>query len=147
MFNPSSYTKQLRFVDFGLTIFQNGIQRVQVWKMIIVHFGCPMFNIDLYTFVWPFCMSKLAPAGFAYEGSCTLRVYTHYFGMMGGILGLLLAPYIPSFREKMCFLDVVSIHQADQVYMQRGIYAIGGFLAVSAELQILWDRPYLYSSL
>lgn len=79
---------------------------------------------------------------FAYEGSCTLRVYTHYFGMMGGILGLLLAPYIPSFREKMCFLDVVSIHQADQVYMQRGIYAIGGFLAVSAELQILWDRPY-----
>lgn len=79
---------------------------------------------------------------FQYEGSCALRVYTHYFGMSGGILGLLLAPYIPSLHEKMCFLDVVSIHQADEVYMQRGIYAIGGFLAVSAELQILWDRPY-----
>lgn len=73
---------------------------IAVLAAIPLHFMEDLPNVLSYT-----CTS------FAYEGSCTLRVYTHYFGMMGGILGLLLAPYIPSFREKMCFLDVVSIHQ------------------------------------
>ena len=58
-------------------------------------------------------------------------------------MALALAPYMPRFREKTCFLDVVSIHQADEEDMKRGIYAIGGFLAVSSELQLMWDRSYL----
>ena len=35
----------------------------------------------------------------------------------------------------------VSINQAEEE-KEVGIYAIGGFLAVSEELMILWDRPY-----
>ena len=43
----------------------------------------------------------------------------------------------------MCFLDVVSINQVDPELMDRGIYGLGGFLAASSELRILWSPPYL----
>ena len=90
-----------------------------------------------------YCGTKLSAAGLDYEGTCHLRVYVHYFGLVGSLIALALAPYVPRFREKMCFLDVVSIHQADEDDLKRGIYAIGGFLAVSSELQIFWDQEYL----
>ena len=86
-------------------------------------------------------------SGLDYEGTCHLHAYVHYCGAIGCIMGLAFAPYVPRCREKMCFLDVVSIHQANEDDMKRGIYAIGGFLAVSSELQIMWDQPYLVRSL
>ena len=30
--------------------------------------------------------------------------------------------------------------------MERGIYSLGGFLAVASELRVLWSRPYLTRS-
>lgn len=95
----------------------------------------------------PFHLSDETPSLFNYdcesidyESSCSFRIYGHYFGLIGWILALLVAPYWPGHRT--CFLDVVSINQADEHQMEEGIYSIGGFLAVSSELQILWDRPY-----
>ena len=91
----------------------------------------------------PGTVSFPANWGLDYESTCSFRVYAHYFGMIGCILGLLLAPYLPRWRPKTCFLDVVSINQANEEQMEQGIYAIGGFLAVSSELRILWDGPFL----
>ena len=75
-----------------------------------------------------------------FEGTCFSHLFAHYLGLIGTLIGLLVAPYLRC-CDKMCFLDVVSINQAEEE-KEVGIYAIGGFLAVSAELTILWDRPY-----
>ena len=66
-------------------------------------------------------------------------------GFVGSFIGLVLTPYLPALRDRhpVCFLDVVSIHQADQELMERGIYGLGGFLRVSKELRVLWSAPYL----
>ena len=39
--------------------------------------------------------------------------------------------------------DVTCIHQEDQALMERGVYGLGGFLARSKKLLILWSQPYL----
>ena len=75
-----------------------------------------------------------------FEGTCSSHLFAHYLGLVGTLIGLLAAPYLRC-CDKMCFLDVVSINQTEEE-KEVGIYAIGGFLAVSAELIILWDRPY-----
>ena len=63
----------------------------------------------------------------------------------GSFIGLVSSPYLPSLfcRREMCFLDAVCINQVNPELKERGIYGIGGFLAVSSELRILWSRPYL----
>lgn len=60
------------------------------------------------------------------------------------LLGLVLAVYIPEWvsSSPTCFLDAVSINQADQALMQQGVYGLGGFLKASKELRILWSSPY-----
>ena len=63
------------------------------------------------------------------------------------VLGLSLVPYTPACcgdtGGTMCFLDVACIHQTDHELMSRGVYGLGGFLRQSAELRVLWSRPYL----
>ena len=76
-----------------------------------------------------------------FEGTCSSHLFAHYLGLVGTLIGLLAAPYLRC-CDKMCFLDVVSINQSTEEEKEVGIYAIGGFLAVSAELTILWDWPY-----
>ena len=69
-------------------------------------------------------------------------------GFLGSMLGLLTSPYTAAWAacrrkaEEMCFLDVVCINQTDPDTMQRGIYGLGGFLAASSEMHILWSGPY-----
>ena len=59
--------------------------------------------------------------------------------------GLLCAPHLlPRVRRNPgCFYDVACVNQADPELQARGIYGIGGFLAISMQLRILWSPPYL----
>lgn len=57
-------------------------------------------------------------------------------------VGALCAAYSPQVCSTQCFLDVVCIHQVDPKLMMRGIYSLGGFLARSKELRVLWSPPY-----
>ncbi|CAE7207427.1 pucI [Symbiodinium sp. CCMP2456] len=57
-------------------------------------------------------------------------------------VGVLCAAYSPQVCSTQCFLDVVCIHQVDEKLMLRGIYSLGGFLARSKELRVLWSPPY-----
>lgn len=79
------------------------------------------------------------------DGNCQRGIWIRCFGFFGSAIGLLASPYAPSFfaGTQMCFLDVVSINQVDPDLMDRGIYGLGGFLAASSELRILWSPPYL----
>ncbi|CAJ1338288.1 unnamed protein product [Effrenium voratum] len=58
------------------------------------------------------------------------------------LLGFAVAPYLARFRSDQCFLDVACIHQTDEKLMERGVYGLGGFLARSKTLLILWSKPY-----
>ena len=80
-----------------------------------------------------------------FQGDIHISFWPLLSGFFGTFLGLLLAPYANrlSTTPKMCFLDLVSIHQTDQELMERGIYGLGGFLQVSKELRVLWSAPYL----
>ena len=60
------------------------------------------------------------------------------------ILGLCLAPYLP-FKTKHCFLDIACIHQEEHELFERGLYGIGGCLAVAKELRVLYSPEYLSS--
>ncbi|CAJ1389535.1 unnamed protein product [Effrenium voratum] len=75
-----------------------------------------------------------------FSGDCPVGVWMLIFGFIAQLAGLALSPYLPH-RRCDCFLDVVSINQHDPVQMQRGIYALGGFLSRSKELRILWSPP------
>ena len=79
------------------------------------------------------------------DGNCQRGIWIRCFGFFGSAIGLFASPYAPSFfaGTHMCFLDVVSINQVDPELMDRGIYGLGGFLAASSELRILWSPPYL----
>jgi len=89
------------------------------------------------------CVTRLLPMTFDYEppvvdftGSSKLGGWLIPASMLGSFLGLLLSPFLPSSSGNSCFLDVVSVHQSDQQLNERGIYGIGGFLAVSREMQV-----------
>ncbi|CAE7438420.1 unnamed protein product [Symbiodinium sp. CCMP2592] len=71
--------------------------------------------------------------------------WVHVVSPWIALCGLMCAPYISSSFSSTtrCFLDVVCVNQADELQQERGIYGIGGFLAVSRELRILWSPPYL----
>eukprot|EP00438_Fugacium_kawagutii_P008835 Skav208535 [mRNA] locus=scaffold1216:84052:85874:- [translate_table: standard] len=60
------------------------------------------------------------------------------------LICFLLSPYLP-FKTHMCFFDVACIHQGALEMFERGIYGIGGCLAVTKELRILYTSQYLSS--
>ena len=64
---------------------------------------------------------------------------------LSAICGLFGAPYVGSCfcRKSRCFYDAACVNQVDPMKRERGIYGIGGFLAVSRQLRILWSPPYL----
>ncbi len=80
-----------------------------------------------------------------FGGTCEFGPWIPCGAAFGSFIGLVSSPYLPSLfcRSEMCFLDAVSINQVNRELNERGIYGIGGFLAVSSELRILWSRPYL----
>lgn len=55
---------------------------------------------------------------------------------------MFLAPMIPGLRDRMVFFDAVCINQVDDELMTEGIYSLGGFVAKSKELLILWSHSY-----
>jgi len=59
------------------------------------------------------------------------------------IVSYMILPYVLLFsRPTTCFLDVVCIHQTDEINMEKGVYGLGGFLRLSEELHVLWSPPY-----
>lgn len=66
-------------------------------------------------------------------------------GGLGQAFGLLLSPYF-QLRKRVCFLDIACVHQGDQELLQRGIGNIGGCLAVSEELRLLYHPSYFKSA-
>ena len=74
--------------------------------------------------------------------SCT--PWTVISGGVSLVIGLCLSPYLP-FKTQMCFLDVACIHQGQDDMFERGLYSIGGCLAVAKELRVLYSPGYLSS--
>jgi len=67
------------------------------------------------------------------------------FGFLASILALVVSPTfeLESCRKQsLCFLDIACVHQTDAELRERGVYGIGGWLAVSKEMRILWSPPY-----
>eukprot|EP00438_Fugacium_kawagutii_P016738 Skav205937 [mRNA] locus=scaffold2739:219377:220819:- [translate_table: standard] len=60
------------------------------------------------------------------------------------LIGIYFSPYLP-FKTQTCFFDVACIHQGESEMFERGIYAIGGCLAVAKELRVLYTSQYLSS--
>ena len=96
------------------------------------------------------CATRVLPMPFDYapplvnfSSTSKLGCWLICLSMAGSLSGLLLSPFLPSSFGSSCFLDVVSVHQSDQQLNERGIYGIGGFLAVSREMQVLWSRLLL----
>ncbi|CAE7303069.1 unnamed protein product [Symbiodinium natans] len=114
-----------------------GSQKV---RALLVQSGCYCFVL-----AWFLCAALcIVLEVFAGRGLYQRDLSARLGGFFGSILGLLASPYLPQLcGSKMCFLDVVCIHQADPDLMKRGIYGLGGFLTASSELRILWSPPYL----
>ena len=81
-------------------------------------------------------------AGKPFRISVTL--WTVISAELSMIVGLCLAPYLP-FKTKHCFLDIACIHQEQRELFERGLYGIGGCLAVAKELRVLYSPEYLSS--
>eukprot|EP00438_Fugacium_kawagutii_P023806 Skav228153 [mRNA] locus=scaffold2683:337315:338869:- [translate_table: standard] len=60
------------------------------------------------------------------------------------LIGLYFSPYLP-LKTRTCFFDVACIHQGQSEMFERGIYGIGGCLAVAEELRVLYTTQYLSS--
>eukprot|EP00438_Fugacium_kawagutii_P011988 Skav206719 [mRNA] locus=scaffold967:137519:138976:- [translate_table: standard] len=72
------------------------------------------------------------------------NLWTVIFSELALLLGICLSPYLP-FRTHVCFFDAACIHQGQLEMFERGIYGIGGCLAVTKELRILYTSEYLSS--
>ena len=80
-----------------------------------------------------------------YQVDIPCGLWIFFVTFLSAVLGLFCAPYIASFscRASRCFYDVACVNQVDPIQREHGIYGIGGFLALSQQLWILWSPPYL----
>jgi len=110
------------------------------WQRLLLSWFLALILAETLAFfdILPFHMNFTA----VFEGDS----YVFPFGAWGLFLANL-APVVTAIvapgGAKDCFLDIVSINQVDEDLMERGIYGLGGCLAVSKELRILWSKPYL----
>ena len=84
----------------------------------------------------------LLVAGVRYE--CDSTYWLVIAGAVGLLGGFFLSLYLP-LKSRLCFLDIACVHQGDQELLLRGISNIGGCLAVSRELQVLYHPTYFTS--
>lgn len=86
----------------------------------------------------------LSIAGVEYEcGSSYWLLLAGPVGLLGGLFASLYFPL----KSRLCFLDIGCVHQGDEELLQRGISNIGGCLAVSRELLVLYHPTYFSSRL
>ncbi|CAE7371986.1 tktB [Symbiodinium sp. CCMP2592] len=77
-----------------------------------------------------------------WTGWVVISPWMRIAGILSFVVGLAVAAYWPNWpRSDLAFVDVVSIDQADPSMTQRGVYGLGGFLALSRELMVLWSPP------
>ncbi|CAJ1327441.1 unnamed protein product [Effrenium voratum] len=127
------------------------------WKMIslLIQSSWPFVAFSWACTVLIFCalcLLDILPMPFFYRAEilgfnalCPLGPWLLFPGSLVPALSIFLWPSMPEvgcLRSECCFLDVVSIHQRDDVLKERGIYGLGGFLKVSRELRVLWTTPY-----
>ena len=86
----------------------------------------------------------LSIAGVEYE--CGASYWLLLAGPVGLLGGLFVSLYFP-LKSRLCFLDIACVHQGDEELLQRGISNIGGCLAVSRELLLLYHPTYFSSRL
>ncbi|CAE7661390.1 tktB, partial [Symbiodinium sp. CCMP2456] len=78
----------------------------------------------------------------SWSGWVVMSPWMRLAGILSFAVGLAVAAYWPNWpRSDLAFVDVVSIDQADPSMTQRGVYGLGGFLALSRELMVLWSPP------
>mmetsp|Transcript_22502 Transcript_22502/g.53032 ORF Transcript_22502/g.53032 Transcript_22502/m.53032 type:complete len:547 (-) Transcript_22502:87-1727(-) len=130
-----------------LDIFLSHTWHTPGWKKVLallVQSGshCFLFGWLLgVTLVYLLELAGVFPPWWSFPRGHSMRLG----GFLGSFVGLLTSPYMPwcCGGREMCFLDVVCINQADYELMQKGVYGLGGFLAASREMRILWSLPYL----
>ena len=90
-----------------------------------------------------FVLIRSNMSGYSVDVPCGPWILLSTF--LSAICGLFCAPYLASCsgRTSRCFYDAACVNQVDPVQRERGIYGIGGFLALSGQLWILWSPPYL----
>ena len=77
-----------------------------------------------------------------FGAACPMAPFALIFTSAFGFLALLLSPYLPGSKDDI-FYDFACINQADEELRKRGTYGIGGWLAVTRELRVLWSPLYL----
>ena len=97
-----------------------------------------------------FCVLGVLPLPFersetflSVEYQVTRGPWVSLFSLVAMPIGLAVSPYLRLGADPCCFLDVACIHQADLELQRKGVYGLGGFLAASREMHILWSPPYL----
>eukprot|EP00438_Fugacium_kawagutii_P006384 Skav214717 [mRNA] locus=scaffold2250:201058:202488:+ [translate_table: standard] len=78
-----------------------------------------------------------------FDKTCPMGPYATILTSIFGFSALLLSPYLAWGSKDDIFYDFACIHQTDDELRKRGIYGIGGWLAVTQELRILWSPLYL----
>ena len=79
------------------------------------------------------------------SGEARMAPWGYLSTFVFALSGLACAPHMCSSwrRTPGCFYDVACVNQGDPEQRERGIYGIGGFLAITKQLRILWSPPYL----
>ena len=78
-----------------------------------------------------------------WEGEVLIGPWCPIVGPLAGLVCIINSPALPSlWRQPIVFLDWLCINQMDPLIRDEGIHSLGGFLAHSRELHILWSRPY-----
>lgn len=95
-------------------------------------------------------VTRILPMPFIYEANlvgftalCPFGCWILCFGIFLPLLLSAVLLHLNCHRSPLCFVDVACIHQEDSHLMRRGVQGIGGFLAASRELRVLWSPPYL----
>jgi len=116
------------------------------WHILLTSWAVAVLLISVL------CIHDILPMPFSYEanvggwtGHCPMGCWALVMGSFLPLMSSFAAIHVPRFcdRSPLCFVDVACIHQEDEVLMQRGLKSMGGFLAVSQELRVLWSAPYL----
>ncbi|CAJ1440172.1 unnamed protein product [Effrenium voratum] len=122
------------------------------WKYLalLLQSSCPVvFCVWAFAaaLIFGLCMMDILPLPFRRQDDNLPETYPLgcwiLLSNLASLVTIFAWPYLPQLKSMMCFLDAVSINQADGQLMEQGVYGIGGFLSISQELRILWTPLYL----
>ncbi|CAE7040204.1 amt-3 [Symbiodinium natans] len=161
-YSPETFTSQQRMALYAkskpikqLDMFISHTWWTPGWRKAAALFLQSTWHLILVS--WVLCVATtfalsvggVLPLPFVYQanlggfqGLCPMGCWILASGILGPLLVSFASLYVPC-RSPVCFVDVACIHQEDPALMLRGVHGIGGFLAVTRELRVLWSPPYL----